>query len=33
MLLCTLMLYICDRSTPDLNKDGELNFKNYVNIG
>ena len=25
ILLCTLMLYICDRSTPDLNKDDELN--------
>ena len=24
ILLCTLMLYICDRSTPDLNKDDEL---------
>ena len=26
ILLCTLMLYICDRSTPDLNKDDELNW-------
>ena len=24
ILLCTLMLYICDRSTPDLNIDDEL---------
>ena len=24
ILLCTLMLYICDRSTPDFNKDDEL---------
>ena len=24
-LLCTLMLYICDRSTPDLDEDDELN--------
>ena len=24
ILLCTLMLYTCDRSTPDLNKDDEL---------
>ena len=23
-LLCTFMLYTCDRSTPDLNKDDEL---------
>ena len=24
------MLYICDRSTPDLNKDDELNWINYI---
>ena len=23
------MLYICDRSTPDLNKDDELNWTEY----
>ena len=28
ILLRTLMLYICDRSTPDLNKDDELKIKN-----
>ena len=26
-LLCTLMLYICDRSTPDLTKDDELELR------
>ena len=25
-----LMLYICDRSTPDLNKDDELNWTEYL---
>ena len=30
ILLCTLMLYICDRSTPDLNKDDKLNWTDNI---
>ena len=31
IFLCTLMLCICDRSTPDLNKDDELKY-NHNNL-